>query len=129
MNARTRLLLSIGIPVLLVIVIVTAYVLQQRAASTASSPQGSPTAQYTGPITTMSLALDWTPNTNHTGIYVALAKGWYRDQGIDLKLLPYSDSTTPDALVSTGKADVGISSTESIVADAAVKQPVVSIAA
>lgn len=77
----------------------------------------------------MSLALDWTPNTNHTGIYVALAKGWYRAEGIDLTLLPYSASTSPDLLVSAGKADVGISSTEGIVSDAAVGQPVVSIAA
>jgi ABC-type nitrate/sulfonate/bicarbonate transport system substrate-binding protein len=129
MNARLRLLLSIGIPVLLVIVIVTAYVLQQHASSTAANPQGSPTAAYTGPVETVTLALDWTPNTNHTGIYVAQEKDWYRQEGIDLKLLPYSDNASPDTLVSTGKADVGISSTEGIVADAAVGQPVVSIAA
>jgi ABC-type nitrate/sulfonate/bicarbonate transport system substrate-binding protein len=77
----------------------------------------------------MTLALDWTPNTNHTGIYVALEKGWYRQEGIALKLLPYSDNASPDELVSNGKADVGISSTEGIVADAASGQPVVSIAA
>jgi len=77
----------------------------------------------------MTLALDWTPNTNHTGIYIALAQGWYRAEGIDLKLLPYSANVSPDVLVSTGKADVGVSSTEGIVADAAVGQPVVSIAA
>ncbi len=29
----------------------------------------------------LSLAMDWTPNTNHTGIYVAMQKGWYREQG------------------------------------------------
>ena len=72
---------------------------------------------------------DSTPNTNHTGIYVALAQNWYRAEGIDLHLLPYSASVTPDVLVSTGKADVGVSFTEGIVADAAVGQPVVSIAA
>ena len=27
----------------------------------------------------ISLALDWTPNTNHTGIYVALSKKWYEE--------------------------------------------------
>jgi ABC-type nitrate/sulfonate/bicarbonate transport system substrate-binding protein len=77
----------------------------------------------------MSLALDWTPNTNHTGIYVALDQKWYRDEGIDLNLLPYSASVSPDVLVSSGKADVGISATEGIVSDAAAGQPVVSIAA
>src|SRR2546421_7108462 len=123
MNARTRLLASIGIPVLLVILVVGAFIWQQRAASSAASPKGTPK------LTTMRLALDWTPNTNHTGIYVALAQKWYQDEGIDLHLLPYSASVSPDVLVSNGKADVGISSTEGIVADAAVNQPVVSIAA
>jgi len=123
MNARTRLLASVGIPVLLVILVVGAFFWQQRSASSVANPQG------TQKLTTMRLALDWTPNTNHTGIYVALKKGWYRDEGINLQLLPYSASVSPDVLVSSGKADVGISSTEGIVADAAVNQPVVSIAA
>jgi ABC-type nitrate/sulfonate/bicarbonate transport system substrate-binding protein len=77
----------------------------------------------------MKLALDWTPNTNHTGIYVALAKGWYREQCINLTILPYSSNVSPDTMVYNGQADVAISSTESIVSDAAVGQPVVSIAA
>jgi ABC-type nitrate/sulfonate/bicarbonate transport system substrate-binding protein len=78
---------------------------------------------------TLSLALDWTPNTNYTGIYVALHEGWYNAAGINLKILPYSSSVTPDQLVSSGKADLGISSTEQIVADAAAGAPVVSVAA
>src|SRR5260221_691103 len=80
-------------------------------------------------LTSMSLALDWTPKTNHTGIYVALDQNWYRDEGIDLNLLPYSASVSPDVLVGSGKADVGISATEGVVSDAAAGQPVVSIAA
>ncbi len=124
MNSRTRLVLSIGIPILLILVVVGAFLVQQQRNTTVTS-----VAHGSQKLTKMQLALDWTPNTNHTGIYVALKNGWYADQGIDLTLLPYSSSVSPDVLVSSGKADVGISSTESIVADAAVKQPVVSIAA
>lgn len=29
--------------------------------------------------TTVRFALDWTPNTNHTGLYVALNKGYFED--------------------------------------------------
>lgn len=80
-------------------------------------------------MTAMKLALDFTPNPNHTGIYVALAKGWYRQQGIDLTILPFSQNTFPDTLVATGKADVGISGTESVVLDDVPGQPqVVSLA-
>ncbi len=77
----------------------------------------------------ITLALDWTPNTNHTGLYVADAKGWYKDEGIDLEILPYSSATTPDVLVGTNKADVGVSFTESIVTSSATDSPVTSIAA
>jgi len=141
MNTRTRIITSIAIPVLLIIIVVGAFLWQQRAAgstatTTPSSGTGTQPFHCAVPggaapqkLTTMTLALDWTPNTNHTGIYVALAQGWYRAEGIDLKLLPYSANVSPDVLVSTGKADVGVSSTEGIVADAAVGQPVVSIAA
>src|SRR5260370_41227230 len=77
----------------------------------------------------VTLALDWTPNTNHTGIYVAMQKGWYRQQGIDLSLLPYSSSVAPETLVATGKADFGISFTEGVTAARAAVQPLVSVAA
>lgn len=79
-------------------------------------------------LTELTLALDWTPNTNHTGIYVAQQKGWYKEKGIDLKILPYSQNTSSDSLVIANKADVGIGFTEGIVADAGVGTPVKSIA-
>src|SRR3990167_5217823 len=86
----------------------------------------------TGPtradLAPLSIVFDWTPNTNHTGIYVALANGWYEEEGIDLVILPFG-TVSPDILVSEGKADLGISSTEAVVADAAAGAPVVSIAA
>lgn len=74
------------------------------------------------------LALDWLPNTNHTGVYVAQAQGWYEEAGIDLKILPYSNIGA-ETSVTTGRADVAVSSTESVLAAAAVGEPVVSIAA
>lgn len=53
-------------------------------------------------------ALDWTPNTNHTGLYVAMANGWFDEAGIDVTLLPYSDTST-DTLIDSGAAEFGIS--------------------
>ena len=46
------------------------------AASVAAT--GAPTPDTAHPDT-VRLALDWTPNTDHTGFYVAQAKGMYRD--------------------------------------------------
>ncbi|HET8840159.1 MAG TPA: ABC transporter substrate-binding protein [Ktedonobacteraceae bacterium] len=127
MNGRTRFFLSIGIPLLLLIVVGALYVRQQMSPNSQTSGN-TPAAGCNGKLTPMKFALDWTPNTNHTGVYVAREKGWYAAQCIDLTILPYSN-VSADTLVSSGQADVGISSTESIVADTAVGQPVISIAA
>jgi ABC-type nitrate/sulfonate/bicarbonate transport system substrate-binding protein len=56
----------------------------------------------------VNVALDWTPNTNHIGIYVAQKLGYYKDQGLTVKLLPYA-STSPETLVAKGVAQFGFS--------------------
>jgi ABC-type nitrate/sulfonate/bicarbonate transport system substrate-binding protein len=55
----------------------------------------------------LTVALDWTPNTNHVGLYVAQAKGWFTDAGLDVEILPYTD-TSSGTLVATGVAQFGI---------------------
>jgi ABC-type nitrate/sulfonate/bicarbonate transport system substrate-binding protein len=57
---------------------------------------------------TVRLALDWTPNTNHTGLYVAQQQGWFAEAGLDVQILPYNQ-TSPDTLVSSGAAEFGVS--------------------
>ncbi len=37
--------------------------------------------------TSITVCLDWTPNTNHTGLYVALEKGYFADAGLDVKIV------------------------------------------
>lgn len=76
--------------------------------------------------TTVTLALDWTPNTNHTGIYVAQAKGWFKDAGIDLRIVPYG-STGPETLIANHKADFGISYQEGITTARAAGQDITSV--
>ena len=78
---------------------------------TSSTPAtGTAAAAATTPATTqkVSLALDWTANTNHTGVFVADKLGLYKKHGIELEVLPYA-STAPETLVSNGKADFGFS--------------------
>ncbi|UXN70251.1 ABC transporter substrate-binding protein [Devosia neptuniae] len=61
----------------------------------------------------VTMALDWTPNTNHIGLYVAKAKGFYTEAGLDVDILPYSD-TSAGALVANHVADFGIFGTISL---------------
>ena len=55
----------------------------------------------------LSVALDWTPNTNHVGLYVAQSKGWFEEAGLEVDILPFTD-TSSGALVATGVAEFGI---------------------
>jgi ABC-type nitrate/sulfonate/bicarbonate transport system substrate-binding protein len=42
--------------------------------------------------TKIKIALDWTPNTNHAGFYVAKAQGFYAEKGLDVSILsPHED--------------------------------------
>ena len=67
----------------------------------------------------LKLALDWTPNSNHTGFYVALSQGWYMEAGIDLLILPPSDdytiNETPGRRLVRGEVDLAIAPTESCI--------------
>ncbi|MFD4356182.1 ABC transporter substrate-binding protein [Nocardia sp. NPDC058518] len=57
---------------------------------------------------TIRFALDWTPNTNHSGLYVALQRGYFADAGLDVQVLPYNN-TSVDTVVDAGNAEFGIS--------------------
>ncbi|MBF6591381.1 MAG: ABC transporter substrate-binding protein [Ktedonobacterales bacterium] len=88
----------------------------------------SSSSSYSGPVATVSLAWDYTPNTNHTGIYAAYEQGWYRQNGINLTFIQ-PGATAPEALVGAGKADFAISYTEAVTSSRAAGIPLVSIAA
>lgn len=55
----------------------------------------------------LAVALDWTPNTNHVGLYVAQSQGWFAEAGLDVDILPYTD-TSSGALVAAGAAEFGV---------------------
>lgn len=77
----------------------------------------------------VSIALDWVPNTNHTGVYVAQQQGWYAAEGLNVTILPYSEGSAPDVQVAAGRADFGFSFAEAVTMARAADRPVVSLAA
>ena len=55
----------------------------------------------------ITLVLDWTPNTNHTGFYVALEKGYFEEEGLNVTIVqPPEDGAT--TMVASGQAQFGI---------------------
>lgn len=79
---------------------------------------------------TITIVLDWTPNTNHTGIFVAQAKGYFEEAGLNVEVVqPPEDGAV--TLVAFGKAQFGVSFQDSL-APAFVKgktMPVTAVAA
>ena len=97
------------------------------AAPSVSTPS-SPAPSLLARPTTVRLALDWTPNTDHTGFFVARAKGWYRDAAIDLQILPYG-TLAPENLLVAHQAECGISFQDSMTFAVAAGADIVSVAA
>ena len=67
---------------------------------------------------TLKIALDWTPNTNHTGFFVASALGFYGQQNLDVEIVsPASDDyrVTPAKKLELGLVDLALVPTESLV--------------
>jgi ABC-type nitrate/sulfonate/bicarbonate transport system substrate-binding protein len=57
---------------------------------------------------TVTLVLDWAPNTNHTGFFVAMERGYFAEEGITLNIIvPPEDGAVP--LVATGRYEFGVS--------------------
>jgi ABC-type nitrate/sulfonate/bicarbonate transport system substrate-binding protein len=76
----------------------------------------------------VSVVLDWTPNTNHTGLYVAKDKGYFKEEGLDVEIIMPGEAGA-DQLVASGKADFGVGYQEAITQARIQGVPLVSIAA
>ena len=74
------------------------------------------------------VALDWTPNTNHTGLLVAEESGFFGEVGLELRLVE-PDPNVAVPLVALGRADFGIASQEYVTMARAQGIPIVSVAA
>ncbi len=73
-------------------------------------------------LTEIVLCLDWTPNTNHTGFYVADSLGYYEEEGIKIKIVqPPEDGA--EIMAASGQAHFGISFQDALAANFALDEP------
>lgn len=66
-------------------------------------------------LTKVTFVLDWTPNTNHTGIYVAQELGYFEEVGIEVEIVQPPEGGA-EVLVASGEADFGVSFQDSMAA-------------
>lgn len=63
----------------------------------------------------ISFMLDWTPNTNHIGLYVAQKLGYFDNEGVDVTILPTAQAGA-ETSVENGVADVGFTTLSNVAA-------------
>ncbi|MBR1811124.1 MAG: ABC transporter substrate-binding protein [Clostridia bacterium] len=73
-------------------------------------------------LTKITFALDWTQNTNHTGLYVAKEKGYFEDAGLDVEIV-YVDGNSSTQLVASGWAPFGIEAQDTLAAAYTADEP------
>ena len=76
--------------------------------SQGAAEDGASNAEVAEELTKVSFVLDYSPNVNHTGIYVAMSKGWFAEEGIEVEVVPVP-ADGADALIGSGGADMGVS--------------------
>lgn len=82
-----------------------------------------------GGLTPVRLQLDWYPQPEHGGFYTAQMLGYYKAEGLDVTILPLPQYGSVAQLVSTGKADIGLGSSDQILAWDSNGLPMLAVAA
>lgn len=73
-------------------------------------------------LTEITLCLDWTPNTNHTGFYVAQAMGYFEEAGLSVRIVqPPEDGAT--ASCAAGQVEFAITAQDTLAAAFARENP------
>lgn len=63
--------------------------------------------------TKITVCLDWTPNTNHTGMYVALKNGYYEEAGLNVEIVQPPESGAVQAC-SAGQAQFAVDAQDTL---------------
>lgn len=91
------------------------------ACATFSSPPTPP------PLQPITLQLQWVTQAQFAGYYVALDKGWYREEGIDLTIRPGGPDLSPADSVTAGTAEFGTGLLADIIVAIQQGKPLISI--
>lgn len=74
------------------------------------------------------LQLKWVPQAQFAGYFVALDKGYYEEEGLQVEILPGGPDIVPEQQVASGAADIGVDWVASLLAHQEQEMPLVQIA-
>ncbi|WP_040949141.1 ABC transporter substrate-binding protein [Gorillibacterium massiliense] len=105
--------------------LVLALLLSLAAALSACGDSGKSGDKAAVPV---KLQLKWVPQAQFAGYFVALDKGYYKDEGLDVTILPGGPDIVPEQQVANGAADIGVDWVASLLAHQEQGLPLVEIA-
>ncbi len=109
---------------------IVSLVLLLAVAACGSSATATQISQPTAmPLTKVSVSLDWFPWSNHSGLYIALDRGYFAEEGLDVDIHPPADAAAVLQTVAAGRDDLGINYQTGVMIAREQDIPVVSIMA
>ncbi|AIQ14986.1 ABC transporter substrate-binding protein [Paenibacillus durus] len=100
---------------------------EPSASAGSSAAPAASTAPAADPVP-VKLQLKWVPQAQFAGYYVALSKGYYKDEGLDVQILPGGPDIVPEQQVAGGSADIGVDWVASLLTSQEQEMPLVQIA-
>lgn len=98
---------------LLSMLMVAAMTMGLVACGSSESAETDNTAEAENEKTKITFVLDWTPNTNHTGLYVAEANGYFEEAGLEVEIVQPPEGGA-ELLVGSGDAQFGVSAQDTM---------------
>lgn len=98
---------------------------EPASATNESSASEKPAAE---PLKKVKIQLKWVPQAQFAGIFVAKAKGFYEEEGLDVEIIPGGPDVVIEQQVVNGAADIGVTSFDSLLVNRDNGLPLVSVA-
>jgi NitT/TauT family transport system substrate-binding protein len=80
-------------------------------------------------LTPVSLQTDWYPQPEHGGFYDAVIKGYYKDEGLDVTIVPGGPYVNAEQQVAVGTAQFAMGSSDHLMEGIANSEPIIAVAA
>ena len=80
-------------------------------------------------LTKVILQADWYPQPEHGGFFTALAKGYYKEEGLDVTIAPLGPYLSVEKQISSGAAQFGMGSSDRTLEAIADGQSLIAVAA
>jgi NitT/TauT family transport system substrate-binding protein len=97
-------------------------------AACAGDDPGGPGSSEQGSLRKVSLRLDWLWGSEHAPYFVALEKGYFEDEGLDVEILEGEGSTVSAKLVANGSNDFGVVAAGTVIASVSQELPLKTVA-